>query len=74
MITKRGGLLIKLSEEYPTLIRVAGQEVKVYLSMNKDGQYRARFIANEEIEVIGPHRVKKALSRVKVTQDNTNGI
>lgn len=61
MITKRGGLLIKLSEEHPTLIKFNDQEVKVYLSFNKDGQYRARFIASEDIEVIGPHRVKKAL-------------
>jgi len=66
MTVNRGGLLIKLSEEHPTLIKFNNQEVKVYLSMNKDGQYRARFIASEEIEVIGPHRVKKALIKKEV--------
>ena len=67
MIYKRGGLLIKLSEEHPTLVRIGGHEVKVYLSTScADGKPRARFIASEEVEIIGPHRVKKAMSRAKV--------
>ena len=62
MIYKRGGLLIKLSEEHPTLVRIGGHEVKVYLSTScADGKPRARFIASEEVEIIGPHRVKKNL-------------
>lgn len=59
MSNLRGGLMIKLSEEHPTLIRVNGQEVQVYLGHNSDGQPRARFIASEEVVIIGPHRVRK---------------
>jgi hypothetical protein len=67
MMPKRGGLLIKLSEEHPTLIKVGGQEVKVYLSfVEADNKPRARFIASEEVEIIGPHRVKKALIKKEV--------
>ena len=74
MIKKRGGLVIKLSEEHPTLIKIAGQEIKVYLSHNSDGQVRARFIASDEVTILGPHRVKKASSHTKLVGDSTHGI
>lgn len=73
MIKKRGGLVIKLSEEHPTLIKIAGQEIKVYLSHNSDGQVRARFIASDEVTILGPHRVKKATIK-KDENINVGGI
>jgi hypothetical protein len=65
----RGGLCIKLSEEHPTLIKIGGEEVRVYLSHNADGKPRARFLASEEVEIIGPHRMKRALNPIKVIQE-----
>jgi hypothetical protein len=57
----RGGLMIKLSNEHPTIIRVDGREIKVYLGHNSDGSPRARFVADPDVEIQGPHRIKKGI-------------
>jgi hypothetical protein len=56
---EKKGLCISLSEEFPTIIKIGGQELRIYAHRLKCGSYRARFVGDESITIISPNRVKK---------------
>lgn len=54
------GLVLKLKEDFPTIIRLGDQEVKVY-AVRIRGQMKTRFVADKSVKIIGPAWVKKGI-------------
>lgn len=67
-MSKDTGLVLKLSEEFPTVIQIGGQEVKVYALRLESGQLRTRFVADRSVKIIGPTWVKKGRLDEEVNQ------
>lgn len=61
MSLENKGLMIELQEDYPCIIRINGIEVKLYLAKNRQGRRKMRVVneKNPDVEIIGPHIVRK---------------
>ena len=53
------GLVLDSIDEYPTVILVNDQIIEVWSSYNKNGIRKLRVVGDDNIKIIGGHRIKK---------------